>query len=101
MLTVTLFGHTFDPAVVYIVGGILGLLIVASVIGVVLKFAVTSEKGRRTVQNLNARMHAWWVMAAVFGGAVSFGLIGACVFFGLVSFFALREMITLAPTRRA
>jgi phosphatidate cytidylyltransferase len=40
-------------------------------------------------------------MAAVFGAAIALGPVGACVLFGFVSFFALREVITLTPTRRA
>jgi len=59
---------------------------------------VTDEKGKSTVQNLNARIRAWWVMVAVFGLAMATGGIGSVVLFGLTSFFALREFITLTPT---
>ncbi|MDB5296134.1 MAG: phosphatidate cytidylyltransferase [Phycisphaerales bacterium] len=76
-----------------------GLLAVATAVGRLLRRRVATDAGRRTIDNFNARVAAWWVMALVFGAAISFGLLGACVLFGLVSFFALREMITLTPTR--
>ena len=38
-------------------------------------------------------------MAAVFAVAMLTGGIGSCVLFGLISFFALREFITLTPTK--
>lgn len=43
-------------------GGISTLLGIASVIGFVLSRKVTSESGRATVDNLNARIKAWWAM---------------------------------------
>ncbi|MCA1491112.1 phosphatidate cytidylyltransferase [Ensifer sp. NBAIM29] len=82
-------------------GGICGLLAIASMIGLALSRSTTSETGRATVDNLNARIGAWWVMVAIF--AVSFGLgRGATVLlFALTSFYTLREFVSLAPTRAA
>ncbi len=51
------------------------------------------------MQNLNARIRAWWMMVAVFGLAMATGGIGSVVLFALTSFLALREFITLTPTR--
>ena len=81
-------------------GAVVGLLGASTLIGQILRFRAKSDAGKRTVENLNARINAWWVMALVFGSAIYFGLAGACILFGLVSFFALREMVTLSPTRR-
>src|SRR5882724_9163247 len=78
--------------------GILGVLVVASLVGFVL--------GRRpgapdpTIENLNARIKAWWVMVALVGLAFALGKTGVIVLFALASFAALREFITLTPTRR-
>ncbi|ASY61581.1 Phosphatidate cytidylyltransferase [Sinorhizobium sojae CCBAU 05684] len=82
-------------------GGICGLLAIASLIGFALSRRMTSETGRATVDNLNARIGAWWVMVAIF--AVSFGLgRGATVLlFALTSFYTLREFVSLTPTRAA
>lgn len=82
-------------------GGMFGLLTVASVIGAVLKRRVQSEGGRRVVDNLNARTRAWWMMCAVFGGALALGHTAVVIMFAFTSFLALREFITLTTTRRA
>jgi len=89
-----------DPALVRLVGGILALLVVASALGAVLARKAGSEAARATVANLNARIRAWWLMVAVFTIAVWTGGIGSIVLFALMSLLALREFVTLAPTRR-
>ena len=80
-------------------GGILVLLAVASIAGAILARTVTSEGGRATVANLNARIRAWWWMCLVFAVALATGGFASVVLFGLVSFLALREFLTLTPTR--
>jgi phosphatidate cytidylyltransferase len=81
--------------------GVLGLLVVASIVGYILRLKTTSERGRELVLNLNARIKAWWIMAIIFLLAIATGSIGSLVLFGLTSFLALREYITLTPTQRA
>ena len=81
--------------------GVVGLLVVASVIGFVLSRRAKTDGARATVTNLNARIRAWWVMVAVFGIATATGGIGSIVLFGLMSFLAMREFLTLAPTSRS
>lgn len=51
------------------------------------------------IANLVARIRAWWVMVIVVGLALLFGRAGVIVLFALISLLALREFITLAPTR--
>jgi phosphatidate cytidylyltransferase len=89
-----------DRELVWLMGGTLGLLVVASVIGLVLRRTARSESAVATVENLNARTRAWWVMCGVFGLSVATGGVGAALFFCLTSFFALREFITITPTRQ-
>jgi phosphatidate cytidylyltransferase len=89
-----------DPALVRLVGGILALLVVASAVGAILARKARSEAARATVANLNARIRAWWLMVGVFTIAVWTGGIGSIVLFALMSVLALREFVTLAPTRR-
>ena len=76
--------------------GILTVLVAASLAGYIL--------GRRTpdptIENLNTRIKAWWVMVALVGLAFALGKTGVIVLFALASFAALREFITLTPTRR-
>ncbi len=52
------------------------------------------------IDNLNARINAWWVMLIVLATAILLGKIAFIVLFGLISLFALREFISLLPTRR-
>lgn len=85
---------------IYLLCGVLGILVLASVIGAVLHARVKTDSGRATVANLNARTRAWWVMCIVFALAIASGKIGAVVLFGMTSFLALREFITMSPTRR-
>ncbi len=88
-----------DKQTVWLVGGVIALLVISSLVGVVLSRCAKSAKARATVENLNARIRAWWLMVAVFGLAMATGGIGSVVLFGLTSFLALREFITLTPTR--
>jgi len=88
-----------DRQTIWLVGGVLALLVISSLIGWLLSLRVTNDKGKATVQNLNARIRAWWMMVAVFGLAMATGGIGSIVLFALTSFLALREFITLTPTR--
>jgi phosphatidate cytidylyltransferase len=79
--------------------GLGGVLIAASLIGAVL--AERKGAGNPVIENLNARIKAWWVMVILMGLALTFGKAGACVLFAFCSFAALREFLTLTDTRRA
>jgi phosphatidate cytidylyltransferase len=81
--------------------GVLVLLVFASIVGYILRLKSRSERAREVVENLNARIRAWWIMAIIFLIAIAAGGIGSLVLFGLTSFLALREYITLTPTQRA
>lgn len=78
--------------------GIGALLALASLIGFVLKWR-SRGAASPVIDNLNARINAWWVMVAVLGGTFWLGHGAVIGLFAAISFFALREFITLAPTR--
>src|SRR5438876_10599567 len=86
-----------DRQTLWLFGGILGVLLVATVVGQLLKL----RRSNAVIDNLNARIRAWWVMSAVFALSLLTGGIGSVIIFALLSFFALREFITLNPTRPA
>jgi phosphatidate cytidylyltransferase len=90
-----------DSELAWLFGGVAAILVLATVIGQVLKLGVTSERGRQTVENLNARVGAWWAMSVAFVIASLTGGTGSLVLFGLISLLALREFVTLVPTSRA
>lgn len=81
--------------------GIGGLLLVASLIGGLLKWRVQTDRGREVVANLNARIRSWWIMVGIFGFTFLLGSNATLVLFGLVSFLALREYLSLTPTHAA
>jgi phosphatidate cytidylyltransferase len=87
-----------DPRLLRLLSGVLGLLLLASAIGWMLSRHV-GETNRATVDNINARIRAWWVMSLVFMVSVMTGALGSILLFTLISFLALREFVTLAPTR--
>lgn len=80
--------------------GMGGVLVLASLAGYVLKQRVAHGLPHPAIDNLNARIEAWWVMVVVIGLAFLFGKAGVIVMFALASFTALREYATLASTRR-
>jgi phosphatidate cytidylyltransferase len=81
-------------------GGVFGVLVLASAIGALLKWRVARGQPHSVIDNLNARVNAWWVMVAVIGLSFAFGKGGVIVLFYLISFYALREFMSLAYTRR-
>lgn len=91
--------QSIDARALWLVAGVVGALALGSVIGAILARTVRGESGRATVANLNARIRAWWVMVGVFVVAVLSGRVLTILLFGLTSFLALREFITLTPTR--
>ncbi len=76
---------------------LLAVLVLASAIGAVLHARTGGRSG--TVHDLNARIRAWWVMVAVLFVALALGPVAAVVVFAFSSFMALREFLTLTPTK--
>jgi phosphatidate cytidylyltransferase len=95
-----MFEALHDAKLDWLYGGVLVLLLISTLIGRVLKSRYKSDPGRTTIDNLNARIRAWWKMCAIFAVAVVSGRIGSLILFAIVSFLAMREYMTLVPTRR-
>ena len=77
------------------------VLIIASSVAALLKLRIANGKPHSVIDNLNSRINAWWVMIAVLALAFLFGKEGVVLLFFLVSFYALREFLTLTYTKRA
>jgi phosphatidate cytidylyltransferase len=88
--------HTFLLA-----AGVIGVLALASAVGWVLKATLAAGGPHAAIDNLNARVKAWWLMVAVIGLALLAGRTGVIVLFAFASFVALREYTSIAPTRRS
>jgi phosphatidate cytidylyltransferase len=82
-------------------GGVAGVLVVASVVGLVLERRYAAQGPNAVIENLNSRIKSWWVMVIAIGIAFAFGKAGVIALFGFASFTALREFVTLLSTRRA
>jgi len=91
-------GNLSDPVLQQLLGGIFGALALGTIVGQILKRRALTPASRETVANMNQRIMSWWVMCVVFGVAVLTGGIASIVLFALLSFFALREFITLVDT---
>ncbi len=76
-------------------------LVVATAIGQILQRRLSPDRSNAAIENLNARINAWWVMVALIGIAFLAGRAGVIVLFAFCSFAALREFVTLTHTRRA
>ncbi|TCU20348.1 phosphatidate cytidylyltransferase [Rhizobium sullae] len=81
--------------------GIFAVLIFASLVGYVLHRRLSPDGSNSAVENLNARIKAWWIMVIFIGIAFLAGRAGVIVLFAFCSFAALREFITLTNTKRA
>src|SRR5512139_787776 len=81
----------------YALYGILALLVVGTVV-IGLKRIFKPGPGD---PELWLRMRSWWVMAGLFIMAIAVNRTLSIVFFALLSFLALKEYLSLIPTRRA
>lgn len=84
-----------------LVGGVLTLLTAATGIGQLLKRQTDTGLNTSVIEQFNLRVRAWWVLCAVLAAAFLLGRGWTVALFGLLSFWALREFITLTPTRMA
>lgn len=89
-----------DPATWGLIGVVLGLLATATAIGQLLKRQTTSGINAAALDAFNQRVRAWWMMCCLLAAAFWFTTpeVVTLLFF-LISFWALREFITLTPTR--
>jgi phosphatidate cytidylyltransferase len=90
-----------DRDLAAIVLGAAAALVLATGVGLALDRAATDPAMRVVVVNMNARIRGWWVMCLTFLLSLLTGGVGSVVLFALVSALALREFVTLLPTRRA
>ncbi len=84
-----------------LLAGVAAFLAAASVIGYVLHRRLAADAPHPVIDNLNARIRAWWVMVVLMALAFIGGRAGVTLLFALCSFAALREFLTIANARRA
>lgn len=90
-----------SPHLLWLLAGVGTILVLASVIGEVLRARLSPAGENPVVENLNARINAWWVMVICLALAFIAGKPGVVLLFALCSFAALREFLTLTTHNRA
>lgn len=76
---------------------VFALLLLASATVLILRW-ISPQRDRR---ELSARVRSWWIMAVLFFAAVALAPRVSTAFFGFISFWAMKEYITLLKTRPA
>lgn len=82
-----------------LIGGVLVILATATAVLRVLRHRPDSALDPAILETFRLRLRAWWILCAVLAGAFFLGHVATVILFGLISFWALREFITLTPTR--
>ena len=90
-----------SPHLLWLLAGVGTILVFASVIGEVLRARLSPAGQNPVIENLNARINAWWVMVICLALAFIAGKPGVVLLFALCSFAALREFLTLTTHNRA
>ncbi len=73
---------------------------IASLVGFLLSRRDNLGIESAVIARFNHKLRVWWMMSAILGFGFLLHRVGVVVLFGLVSFWALREFITMTPTRR-
>jgi phosphatidate cytidylyltransferase len=82
-------------------GSVLVLLGIATAVVHFLKRRVDLGLDPAIIETFRLRVWSWWLLFAPLAGALLVGKPLTFLLFGLISFWALREFITLTPTRPA
>jgi len=90
----------FHSDFLWLIAGIGGILVVASLVGYTLARMYSPDGTNEAIENLNARIKAWWLMAILLSIAFLGGKTGVLILFAFCSFAALREFVTLTNTKR-
>lgn len=90
-----------SPHLLWLLSGVGAILVIASIIGEVLRLRLSPAGQNPVIENLNARINAWWAMVICLALAFIAGKPGVVLLFALCSFAALREFLTLTTHNRA
>lgn len=83
------------PDLIWLLAAVAALLIVATLVGAVLQARLSPDGDNPVIENLNARIAAWWAMVILLSIAFLAGRSGVVILFAILSFAGLREFLTL------
>ncbi len=79
------------------IAGIYTLLVIATLI----RFILCRTKPQKDTTELKLRIRTWWVIVILFSLAIIQSTTSALIFLAFVCFLALKEFLSVVPTRRA
>ena len=89
-----------DGRTLGLIGGVIVFLAVATGVLQVLRRRPDSPLDPALLERFRLRLRGWWILCAVLAGAFLIpGTAVTVILFGFLSFWGLREFITLTPTR--
>ena len=86
-----------SPNVLWSLGGLYAILVVASVFVALIRWRAPERDRTELVQ----RIRSWWIIVTLFSAAMVMSRNLSIAFFAFVSFLALKEYLSIIPTRRA
>lgn len=78
---------------VQVATGVVAVLVVATAVGRLLKLRIARGRPHAVIDNVNTRIAAWWIIAALFGAAAAGGASGLALLFAAVTLQALNEFM--------
>lgn len=84
-----------------LLNGVFLILVLAWAVAALLRTRLSPDGSHAMVENLAARVGAWWAIAALLALAMLGGRGGVVILFAFISFAALREFLTLTAKSRA
>ncbi len=79
----------------YAMSGVIGLLLIATAIRLFLGW----KKPNTDYTELRQRINSWWIMIAILFAVLVINQTTAMIFFGFLSFLALKEFLSIVPMR--
>ena len=90
----------FEKRTAWLIAAVMISLIIGSLVGKLLERSSEERLNSAVVRSFNQRIRSWWLMCAILIAGLVIGPTGTVVLFGMIAFWALREFITMTPTRR-
>ncbi len=93
--------NTMDQQAIIFISGILILLVIASLMMHLFNRRFDSGIDASILHTCQTRLRAWWILFGLLICFLLLGTIATTFLFFIISFWAMREYLTLAPTRPA
>jgi phosphatidate cytidylyltransferase len=88
-----------DVRTLSLVGGVLVLLAIGSIVVHLLRHRSDPGINHAILETFRLRVRSWWLLFTALAVTCLVSQIATVIMFGLIAFWALREFITLTPTR--